>query len=323
MRVDWKDPADEQLLADRVRETINAKQRDRYRVVLIAGQGLAGKPELEREEIAAAVGRSRQFVDQWVGRYRRSGIEALVPKRQPGAKPKLTVEQQRQLCAMLDAGPEADEGLAAYNGPILREKIERLFGQVYSLNGVYALLHRLGYNDLMPRPNHPETDPTALEAFKKRIARTSGSNPIGASRQAFADVFSGRGSLRPARNDLACLGAGGFAAAGNPADAIRLSVRVQRGLSGNWRGGRPDQSAHQHRRDERVPETILPRTPAGCSCGDGAGPGELAHRQLIGGSGQCDAGAFAAEVAGVESGGEFMALPAKSFLVEPAVRDVG
>lgn len=168
MKVDWKDPADEQCLMDWVRETVNAKQRDRYRVVLIAGRGLAGKPELEREEIAAAVGRSRQFVDQWVGRYRRGGIEALIPKRQPGAKPKLTLEQQRQLCAMLDAGPDPEEGLAAYNGPILREKIERLFSQAYSLNGVYALLHRLGYNDLMPRPHHPDTDPAALEEFKKK-----------------------------------------------------------------------------------------------------------------------------------------------------------
>ena len=49
-----------------------------------------------------------------------------------------------------------------------RQKIEQLFGKVYSLAGVYKLLHRLGYNDLMPRPRHPDTDPAALEAFKKR-----------------------------------------------------------------------------------------------------------------------------------------------------------
>src|SRR5688572_16870493 len=168
MKVNWKDMSDEQRLVDRVGTTSDAKQRDRYRVVLIAGRGLGDEPELEREQIAATVGRSRQFVDQWVGRYRTGGIEALVPKRQPGAARRLSPEQESQLCAMLDAGPPPEDGIAAYNGPILRERIQERFGKVYSLNGVYKLLHRLGYNDLMPRPRHPDTDPAALAAFKKR-----------------------------------------------------------------------------------------------------------------------------------------------------------
>jgi transposase len=167
MKVDWKNPDDAQRLAALVDATRDAKQRDRYRVVLIAGQGLGVQAELEREQIAATVGRSRQFVDQWVGRYRAGGIDALVPKRQPGAARRLSAEQEAQLCAMLESGPPPDEGIAAYNGPILRERIEQLFGTAYSLAGVYKLLHRLGYNDLMPRPRHPDTDPAAMEAFKK------------------------------------------------------------------------------------------------------------------------------------------------------------
>jgi len=172
MKVQWKDAADPQRLATLVDATKNAKQRDRYRVVLIAGQGLGNQAELEREQIAATVGRSRQFVDQWVGRYRTGGVDALVPKRQPGAKRRLSTEQETQLCAMLEAGPTADDGIAAYNGPILREKIEQHFGKLYSLAGVYKLLHRLGYNDLMPRPRHPDTDPAVLEAFKKTSCRS-------------------------------------------------------------------------------------------------------------------------------------------------------
>ena len=168
MKVHWKDVADEQRLAALVDGTRDAKQRDRYRVVLIAGRGLGDQAELGRGRIAAAVGRSRQFVDEWVGRYRRGGIEALVPKPQPGAARRLSAGQEARLCAMLEAGPAPDEGIAAYNGPILRERIGQLFGKAYSLAGVYKLLHRLGYNDLMPRPRHPDTDPAAPEAFKKR-----------------------------------------------------------------------------------------------------------------------------------------------------------
>ena len=168
MKVTWKDAGDESRLAELVAAASNAKQRDRYRVVLIAGRGLGDEAELERERIAATVGRSRQFVDQWVGRYRTGGIDALVPRRQPGAARRLDPGQEAELSAMLESGPAPGEQIAAYNGPILREKIERRFGKCYSLAGVYKLLHRLGYNDLMPRPRHPDTDPAALDAFKKK-----------------------------------------------------------------------------------------------------------------------------------------------------------
>lgn len=168
MNVDWRDPDDAGRLRELALREAAARQRDRYRVVLVAGEGLAGQRNLTREQIAAAVGRSRQFVDEWVGRYRKGGVDALVPKRQRGAPPRLTPQEQRELLAMLEAGPSAEEGLAAYNGPILREKIAERFGKLYSLAGVYALLHRLGYNDLMPRTTHPDTDPAALEAFKKK-----------------------------------------------------------------------------------------------------------------------------------------------------------
>jgi transposase len=104
MKVDWKDPADAERLRGLIADASNAKQRDRCLVALIAGTGLAGKPELQREEIAATVGRSRQFADQQVRHFCQGGVDALVPKRQAGATPKLTGEQQRQLCATLESG---------------------------------------------------------------------------------------------------------------------------------------------------------------------------------------------------------------------------
>jgi transposase len=168
MRVEWKDPADAERLRALVAGEANAKQRDRYRVVLLAGRGMADEPELTRARIAASVGRSRQFVDEWVGRYRRSGVGSLRPRKQPGAAPKLTAAEQAELKAMLDAGPAESEGLSAYNGPILREKVGQRFGKLYSLPGLYALLHRLGYNDLMPRTTHPGSSPAAQDEFKKR-----------------------------------------------------------------------------------------------------------------------------------------------------------
>lgn len=168
MNVQWKDPGDPTRLRELGAAETQAVQRDRFRVVLLAGEGLGDRKELEREEIAAIVDRSRQFVDEWVGRYRRQGLAGLYAKKQPGATSKLAPEQERIFISWLENGPTPEEKLAAYNGPILREKIQQHFGKLYSLNGVYALLHRLGYNDLMPRTTHPDTDPAVIESFKKK-----------------------------------------------------------------------------------------------------------------------------------------------------------
>jgi transposase len=168
MKVGWKDPEDAGRLRELIAAERDAKQRDRFRVVLLAGCGLGDMAECEREFIAQAVGRSRQFVDHWVGLYRTQGLAALYPLKQPGAACKLSPEQQQELLSWLEAGPAPEENLAAYNGPILREKIHQHFGKLYALNGLYDLLHRLGYNDLMPRTTHPDTDPEVLESFKKK-----------------------------------------------------------------------------------------------------------------------------------------------------------
>ena len=77
MRVDWKDPGDADRLRGLIAAETHAQQRDRYRVVLLAGAGLGNQKECSREQIAAIVGRARQFVDQWVVRYRRQGLAGL------------------------------------------------------------------------------------------------------------------------------------------------------------------------------------------------------------------------------------------------------
>jgi transposase len=239
MKVIWKNAQDAEQLRLRIAEQTSAKQRDRYRVVLIAGEGLGEKSELQREEIAAVVGRSRQFVDSWVGRYRSGGIEALVAKRQRGNKPALTEDQQKKLCELLDGGPTPEEGLAAYNGPIIKQKIEELFGKTLTLGSVYRILHRLGYNDLMPRTTHPDSSPEAMEAFKKSPSRTSGSAPRRTSRQENPELLPGWSAFRPTWNDHPRVGQGEHASACDSTEPVRLSLRLQRGVSGQRPGHRP------------------------------------------------------------------------------------
>lgn len=175
MRVILHDPSDLDELRRLVRQEQNAKQRDRYRVVLIAAEGIGGL-EVDRERIAATAGRSRQFVDQWAGRYRRGGIAALLPRKQPGRVARLTPQQVQDLKQRLDAGPvQGVDARCVFFGQDICRLIEREFGQIYSLSGVYKLLERIGYSWLCPRPRHPQGDPAEQEAFKK-------TSPSGSSR---------------------------------------------------------------------------------------------------------------------------------------------
>jgi len=152
------------LLEDRVRGEANAKQRDRYRAVLLAMDGLEG------DEIALRLGRSPRFVDEWVGRYRRGGLAALRPRKQPGRRPKLTAGQEQRLKARLDAGPRDSDGVCTLRGKDGCRIIEQEFGVVHTLGGIYDVLRRLGYSSLVPRPRHRKNDPQAAQQFVEERA---------------------------------------------------------------------------------------------------------------------------------------------------------
>lgn len=153
-------PDDRRVLQERTARESNAKQRDRYRAVLLAMDGLEG------DEVATRVGRSPRFVDEWAGRYRKGGVDALQPKKQPGRPPKLSSEQERSLKARLDAGPRDGDGVCTLRGRDVCRIIEREFGVVHTVGGIYDVLRRLGYSSLLPRPRHRKNDPEAARRFE-------------------------------------------------------------------------------------------------------------------------------------------------------------
>ena len=163
MTITPQDEADRTRLAELVRHETDAKQRDRYRAVLLAMDGSEG------DEIAGMLGRSPRFVDEWAARYRRGGLAALRPRKQPGRPPKLTPEQERLLKARLDAGPRegVDRGVCTLRGKDVVRIVEQEFGVVHTLGGIYDVLRRLGYSSLLPRPRHRKNDPAAVARFQE------------------------------------------------------------------------------------------------------------------------------------------------------------
>jgi putative transposase len=161
MRVSERESGDLVELQRRARAERNALQRDRYRAVLLALDGQ------EAVAIAAALGRSRRSVQDWVYAYREGGIDDLRPGRSTGRPTKLPREREAELRARLDAGPLPSDGVCTLRGRDVVRILEREFGVRYSLDGAYDLLERLGYSCLTPRPLHEQADPQQVEQFKQ------------------------------------------------------------------------------------------------------------------------------------------------------------
>jgi transposase len=138
----------------------------RLRIIILAMQDRTAL------EVASALGVSRRSAQSWVYRYNAAGLEGLRDRRGGAYRRRLSDAQQRLLDQHVRA--EAMNPRAGYRrAEGIRCWIEREFGVVYTLPGVYAVLRRLGYSWLMPRPRHNKADLEAQEAFKKTRRRRS------------------------------------------------------------------------------------------------------------------------------------------------------
>ncbi len=161
MEVEARSAEDPEQLRRLIRNERDAEQRDRFRAVTLALNGRRTK------EIVEMLERSRAFVQRWVYAYRDGGLRAIGIKKPPGKKPMLPRDQWDELRTRLDAGPTDDDKVCEFRGRDIQNILQHEFGVKYSLNGVYELLHRMGYSWLAPRPRHRHADAKAQEAFKE------------------------------------------------------------------------------------------------------------------------------------------------------------
>jgi len=155
MNVAPHSPDDLAQLQKRVRKEPKAKQRDRYRVVLLALQGLT------EPQIRTRTARSRGFVQRWVYAYRDRGLPAIAAKKPTGKPPTLPREKEAELKRVLG------QPGAPRRGREIQQLLKNHFGVTYSLRGAVLLLHRLGLAPLKPRPVNPKKDPAAEEHWRK------------------------------------------------------------------------------------------------------------------------------------------------------------
>src|SRR3954464_14304928 len=139
----------------------------RAQAVVLAKQGRTAT------DIAEALGCSLKAVTNWVAQYNAGGIEALHDRPRSGRPPLLDPAEYPRLKQRLGDPPRPEDGACALRGLDIRRILEQEFGVLMSLQAVYDLLHRLGYSDLMPRPQHEDANPEVQAFFKEIVVEQS------------------------------------------------------------------------------------------------------------------------------------------------------
>ena len=183
MRVEPHNTPEE--LREAVYRTSDADERDRVRMVLHAKLGERGRAIGER------LGCTDRVVRKWVRRYNEGGLERLKDLPRSGRPRHLDKARDEDVRQRLDAGAQPRDGVCVLRGEDVRRILEEEFGATYSLSGTYVVLHRLGYSSLVPRPQHPEADPSAQEEFEKNSAGDGAQHRAHASRRRNPDLGAG------------------------------------------------------------------------------------------------------------------------------------
>lgn len=143
----------------------DARLARRIQAVYLARKGLSCP------EIMTITGACRRAIQQWVRKYNNDRIDGLRDEPRPGQPTKLPRKEEARFCKRIEAGPTEKDGVSVLHGPAIRRILEQEFGILYSRQGLYDLLHRLGFSRLCPRPQHEKADPRAQEEFKKTSSK--------------------------------------------------------------------------------------------------------------------------------------------------------
>ena len=119
----------------------DGRTRTRLQAVILARQGESAAA------IAKILGYSPRSIQGWVRRYNAHGIEGMADRPRSGRTPKLPRREEAKLRKKIETGLATESG-KKLRGRDIQQILKVQFGVDYSLDGVYKLLHRLGYNDL-------------------------------------------------------------------------------------------------------------------------------------------------------------------------------
>ena len=127
---------------------------ERIQGLLLVNEGVGER------RAAQIVGVGRRTLQDWISRYRRGGLQALVKGPYPGRKPKLTQGQLIELDRIIEQGPESaglDTGV--WTAPLVADLVKKLFGVRYHPDHMRRILRRLRFSVQLPTRELSRADP--------------------------------------------------------------------------------------------------------------------------------------------------------------------
>jgi transposase len=142
-----------------------ADDADQARRILAIALALEGG---SREAAARAAGAQRQTLRDWVIRYNAEGLEGLKDRPKPGRTPRLRGDALTELDRLVGQGPDivADK-VVRWRCADLKAVAQERFGVALSERSIGRVLGQRRFVRLSVRPQHPDADEAAQEAFKK------------------------------------------------------------------------------------------------------------------------------------------------------------
>jgi transposase len=151
-----RSPSARRKLRRFIRQRAKENSLDEWR----RGRAVLGYIEGRRVvDLAAELDVTRGSLNRWLQCCEALGVEGLVTAKPPGAPPKLTDEQRKELAAIVEAGPlAAGYQSGVWTGPMIGDLIERRFGVRYHRHNVPRLLHELRFSVQRPRKRLARAD---------------------------------------------------------------------------------------------------------------------------------------------------------------------
>lgn len=159
----------EDYSGDQLRELAgNARDGNQVRRLIALA---AVRDGMSREQAANVGLMDRQTLRDWVIRFNNQGPDGLIDRKSTGPKPKLNDEQIRELCQLVEDGPQSHvAGLIRWRCCDLVDVVKQRFKVDCHKSTIGRLLKRSGYSHISPRPQHPKQSTQAIEEFKKTSA---------------------------------------------------------------------------------------------------------------------------------------------------------